>query len=76
MNRPPNSTGMMACARHCPTIHLEGKHPRKELLEALGATHADKIYIDKKDGTTVHVGYVVLQNWYTLYHVVPMENPV
>lgn len=45
------------------------KHPRKELLEILGATKAEKMYVDKKDGSSVHVGYVIGDEWITVYEV-------
>ena len=50
-------------------------YPRKELLERFGRKHADKIYQDKTDDTTVHVGYIVAGHWYTVYEVTPMERP-
>lgn len=56
------------------TLWLEGKHPRKELLEELGATHCQKQYRDKLDGTTVHNGFIVNGSWYTLYNVAPWEQ--
>ena len=40
------------------TYHDLGKYPRKALLMKLGTNKAKKIYVDKKDGTTAHVGYV------------------
>jgi hypothetical protein len=40
---------------------------RKELLKRLGYRKADKIYRDKKDGTTVHCGYVIGRLWIDLY---------
>ena len=48
-----------------------GKYPRKELLARLGYKQAKKMYVDKKDGTTVHCGYVVGHWWITLYEVRP-----
>lgn len=51
------------------------KHPRKDLLERLGYTHAHKMYQEKKDGSTVHVGYVIGGLWLTLYKVEPVERP-
>jgi hypothetical protein len=39
-----------------------GKHPRKELLEHFGRKHADRVYVDRKDGT-YHVGYVIAGLW-------------
>lgn len=50
------------------------KHPRKELCELLGSTHAEKIYADKKDGSTVHIGYIIAGHWLTLYKVTPFER--
>ena len=52
------------------------KHPRKDLCERLGSSHAEKMYIDKTDGRTVHVGYVIAGHWLTLYKVEPVENVV
>lgn len=39
------------------------KHPRKELLEALDATHAHKMYIDNG----IHIGYVIKGLWIMVY---------
>ena len=52
---------------------LEGSHPRKELLDELGACHADKMYVDKTDGRTVHIGYIVRGSWWRFYTVEPWE---
>ena len=38
---------------------------RKELQEKAGGGRMFKIYADKKDGTSVHVGYGVGERWYT-----------
>lgn len=54
-------------------LYLHGKHPRKLLLEQLNRKHASKVYLDKKDGGTVHVGYIVAGSWWSLYRLV--ENP-
>jgi hypothetical protein len=56
------------------TLRLPGKHPRKELLAALDRRHADRIYIDRRDGSTAHIGYIVARRWWTLY--APIEKPV
>ena len=47
------------------------KHPRKDLLNRLGAKHAEKMYTDYSDGTTRHVGYIINGLWITLYYVKP-----
>lgn len=58
---------MIAVSHTDRVLRLPGKHPRAELLRALGRKHSEKIYLDKPDGTTVHVGYVVDREWWTLY---------
>jgi len=45
------------------------KHPRKELLEQLGYQHADKMYVDLKDGGHRHKGYVIGGLWITVHEV-------
>jgi hypothetical protein len=49
-------------------------HPRKDLIDKLGGSSAKKVYIDKKDGSTKHVGYIVNTHWVTLYEVTPFER--
>jgi hypothetical protein len=51
------------------TYHDLGDYPRKELLKRLGHTHANKMYVDKKDGSSVHIGYVIGGLWITLYRI-------
>lgn len=48
-----------------------GKHARRDLMEQLGRKSASKMYQDKKDGRSVHVGYVIAGHWLTLY--IPFE---
>lgn len=50
------------------TYHDLGKHPRKALLSRLSATHAEKMYVDRKD-EPVHVGYVINKLLIKLYNV-------
>lgn len=45
------------------------KSPRKELLEQLGASHADKMYCDTTDGRVRHTGYVISRLWINVYAV-------
>lgn len=54
--------------------HDLGKHPRKALLSRLGATHANKMYQNKKDGSTWHTGYIIKGHWISLYYVEPFEK--
>jgi len=44
----------------------------KELRESIGGA-ISKMYVDKKDGRTVHCGYVVGSLWLTAY--APVELP-
>lgn len=44
-------------------------HPRKELLEQLGATHADKMYVDLKGGGSREKGYVISGLWISVYTI-------
>lgn len=58
------------------TYHGLGQYPRKALLERLYKQHATKMYVDKKDGSAVHIGYIIGGLWITLYKVERMENRV
>ena len=57
---------MIAVDQFNNVIHLEGKHPRAELIRACSIKHAEKIYIDTADGVK-HVGYIIGRSWFTLY---------
>jgi len=50
-------------------VMLTTDTPRKELMEYLGAKHAEKIYVDTKEGEVAHIGYIIGGEWYTLYAV-------
>ena len=60
---------------------IDEKRPKASLLEEMGARTATPIYRDKKDGSTVKVGYVVsgergtVPIWVELYRVEPWESP-
>lgn len=56
------------------TYHNLGQHPRKALMERLGARSASKMYVDSKSGGTVHIGYVIRGHWVTVYNVVRWER--
>lgn len=64
----------MAIDQHGTTLHGLGPHPRKGLLERLDRKHADRIYVDKRDGRSVHVGWIVAGQWWTVYRVERMEG--
>ena len=69
-----NDEVMLAISNHGSKVWLKGRHPRKELCEALNRRNARKIYRDKRDGTTVHCGYIVAGEWWNLF--VPYEKVV
>lgn len=48
--------------------HLK-EHPRKELLEQLGASRAANMYVDTVDGRVKHKGYVIGGRWIDVYAV-------
>lgn len=50
------------------------KHPRKDLCERLCCSHVEKMYQDKKDGTTVFCGYIIGGLWLQLFEVQPVER--
>lgn len=50
------------------------RHPRKDLLERLGRKRASKMYVDKLDGSSIHIGYVIAGHWITVYKVERMEK--
>jgi hypothetical protein len=56
--------------------HDLGEYPRKELMNRLFRKNAQKMYRDKKDGSSLHCGYVVGQYWITLYEVEPIERKI
>ena len=47
----------------------------KELCEKFGYSRgtARRMYVDKKDGTARHVGYVVGPHWFTMFRRVESE---
>jgi hypothetical protein len=48
-------------------------HPRKALLDKLCVKHAQKMYVDKLDGSSIHIGYIVAGGWWTIYNVTNWE---
>ncbi len=62
----------MAIDQYGQTFHgLE--RPRRDLLQRLGRKHADKMYVDLKNGGAKHVGWVIGGLWLTVYKVERME---
>ena len=64
----------MAIDQYGNTYHSLGEHPKKALLARLGRTKADEMYIDTKSGTK-HIGWIIDQQWLTVYEVRRMERP-
>jgi hypothetical protein len=62
--------GFMARNQYGETIHFPNEqHPRKALLQHFGRKHADKMYVNTKDGKEQHVGYIIAGNWLTIFRV-------
>ena len=60
--------GYLATGRMGRTIRLlnPNKSPRSQLLEKCYRKHADNIFQDKKDGSTVITGYIVAKEWFII----------
>jgi len=65
----------MAIDQYGHTEHDLGPHPRNELLRRLDRKSARKVYVDKKSGGCVHIGWIIAGRWFTVYKVEPMERP-
>lgn len=70
-----DKTVYMAVDQYGQTFHGL-TNPRKELCEKLAKSHADKMYVEGKDGKCYHVGYVIGGLWLTLYIVKPYRREV
>ena len=53
-------------------------HPRNELAQQIGChpSSLKRLYMDKTDGTTVHIGYATANMQFRLYEVIPYEDVV
>ena len=49
---------------------------RKELIAKIGKGRVSKMYVDTKDGRTLHVGYVVGQHWCSAALYSTAENTI
>jgi len=54
--------------------NLDSKHPRAALLDRLGATKAQKMYCDTKEGKSHHIGYIIHRRWFTFYNVTSWQK--
>ena len=65
--------GYMAIDQYGTTHHLPGvKHPRKALLAMFDRKHAAKMYADRKDGSSHHIGWIINGLWLRVYRVVDL----
>ena len=64
----------MALDQYGHTEHNLGPNPRKELLRRYDRKTAQKVYVDKTDGSARHIGWIISGHWFTVYRVTPMEN--
>lgn len=69
--------GYMARTDAGHTVHLTDpkRHPRGQLLAKLGRQHAQRMFIDRKSGPPVHIGYIVAGEWWTVYEVHEWSKP-
>lgn len=62
---------MIGIDQYGSVYRIKGKYPRKELLHSCCATHASKMYHDRKDAKgqwrVEHIGYIIRGYWITLY---------
>lgn len=58
----------MAVDQYGQYYHDLGPHPRKTLLERIGRSHAEKMYVDR-DSVPYHVGYIIAGLWLRIYEV-------
>ena len=66
----------MAVDQYGHTYHGLGAHPRAELLRRLGRRHAERMYVDGRDGATYHIGWIIAGLWLSVYTVEPLRVPV
>jgi hypothetical protein len=48
---------------------LKTDHPRQELLRHFARQHCAKMYRDKKDGGSQHVGWIIAGRWIEVFRV-------
>jgi hypothetical protein len=61
--------GYMAIDQYGQTYHLGAGRPRKLLLDYFCRKSARKMYVDRKDGSTRHIGYIVAGLWLRVLQV-------
>jgi len=59
----------MAIDQYGHTYHIGQHPPRKWLLANFGRQHADRMFVNRRDGTTRHVGYIIAGHWLHIYRV-------
>ena len=57
------------------TLTYQSATARAGLLRKLGASKAADMYVDDKAGKSWHVGYIVRDEWWTIYEAVEMRVP-
>lgn len=48
--------------------------PRAQLLDKLSRKHADKMYVDREDGSAKHIGWIVARGWWRIYTISDWEG--
>jgi len=61
--------GYIGIDQHGQTYQIGDNPPRKWLLNHLDRQHAGKMYIDRKDGKSYHIGYIIAGLWIQVYEI-------
>jgi hypothetical protein len=48
--------------------------PRKQLLEHFSVNKCRKMFVDKTDGSSAHIGYIVSRRWFRILEVHSWER--
>lgn len=80
METPDRIPHVMGMDQHNHCFHNLGDDPKQELLRRIGAKTAHKMYVDKLNGESVQVGYIIKTPrredlWVTLYNLTEWERP-
>lgn len=67
----PNVLGYIAIDQYGHSVKLtdSASHPKGQLLKKLGVSRAENMFVDSISGESKHIGYIVGDNWYTIYKI-------
>lgn len=73
-NSPKKNTPWFMAQDQYGTCYHGLKHPRKDLMSRIGCQHAQRMFVDGKDGQAYHCGYVIKGLWLNVYKVEPLRK--